>query len=92
MLTLVFPIHRATPTIPALAAAKVLRSEAAVTMRWHSSRAPWAVVSMAASSEPLHDTAVATRPQREGTEAVAAVTAATVVASVSPAPVPTAGD
>jgi hypothetical protein len=36
MLTLVFLVRRVTPTVPALAPAKVLRSEAAVLTRRRS--------------------------------------------------------
>jgi hypothetical protein len=87
MLIIVFPVRRVTPIVPALALAKVIRSEAFVPTRWRSSRVPRAVESVAASGMPPRDTAVATRPQREGT----AVAAAAVV-SESPALVPAAGD
>jgi hypothetical protein len=57
MLTLVFPVRRVTPTIPALALAKVLKSEAFVPTRRRSPRAP--PVSATATGEPPHDMAMA---------------------------------
>jgi hypothetical protein len=90
MLTLVFPVRKVTPNIPALALAKVLKSEAFVPTRRSSPRAP--PVSATATGEPPRDTAMARRPQREGTMAAAATEAATAVASAPPTPVPTAGD
>jgi hypothetical protein len=92
MLTLVFPVRRVTPTVPALALAKWLKSEAFVPTRRCSARVPQAAVSATVTGEPPRDTAMARRPQREGTMATAATEAATAVASAPPAPVPTAGD
>jgi hypothetical protein len=60
---LYFFVRRVTPTVPALAPAKVLKSDTSVLMRRHSSRAPQEVGSAAATGEPPRGTAVATGPQ-----------------------------
>jgi hypothetical protein len=58
--TLCFFVHRVAPTVPTLAPAKALRSDASVPTRRHSSRAPRAAGSAAAMVEPPRGTAVAT--------------------------------
>jgi hypothetical protein len=92
LLTLVFLVHRVAPTVPALAPAKVLRSETVVPTRRCTSRAPQAAASAAATGELLRGTIVATGPQR-GTAAVAVATTATAAAtSASPVLAITTGD
>jgi hypothetical protein len=89
---LCFFVRRVAPIVPALAPAKALRSDASVLTRRRSSRAPWAVGSAAATSEPPHGTAVTTGSQQEAADAAAATAAATAATTVPPVPVPTVGD
>jgi hypothetical protein len=87
-----FLVRRVTPIVPALAPAKALRSDTSVPTRRHSSRAPRAAGSTAATGEPPCGTAVATGPQQKVVAVAAARAAATAATSASPALAPTAGD
>jgi hypothetical protein len=78
--------------MPALAPAKVLRSDAFVPTRRHSSRVLRAAESATATSEPPRGTDVATGLQWEAAAVTAATAAATAASAVPPAPVPVAGD
>jgi hypothetical protein len=89
---LCFCVCRVAPTVPTLAPAKALRSDASMPMRQCLSRAPRAVGTATASSEPPHGTVVATGSRQEAATAAAATAAATAASAVPPAPVPAAGD
>jgi hypothetical protein len=85
-------VRRVAPTIPALAPAKALKSDASVPTRRLSSRASRAAESAAVTDEPPRGTVVATGLQQEAS-AAAAVMAVVTAASVVPLePVPTAVD
>jgi hypothetical protein len=74
-LLIFFLVDRVMPTISALAPAKALKSGTPAMTRRHSKRAPWTIVSAAATGEPSRTAAVA-RPQLK--EAVAMTSQALV--------------
>jgi hypothetical protein len=88
-----FCVRGVAPTVPPLAPAKALRTDASVPTRRRSSRAPRATGSAAATtSGPLRSAAAAAEPQQVATTTTALMTVAAAALSALPAPAPTGGN
>jgi hypothetical protein len=85
-------IHGVTSTIPALALAKALRSDASVPTRRRSSRATWVTGSAAAVTELPHGADKAVGSRQEVVAATTVTTTVTTAPTVLSAPATAGGD